>query len=447
MTGRRRIRVLRRCGAGLLLGLAWLLLGAGPAAGHSELESSDPAEGAVLDELPEEVRLTFAVPVLLDGATVELAASGVTAPLTAIVLDPTGSVLTALAPEGTALEGAVTIHWSVVSRDGHPISGAIGIAVGSGPAAPNVQAPALGDTALVERLFTADRLVGYLGLTILVGGAAFVVGVWPAGADVGRTRWLLWAAWGAAMASSLGGLALQAATVRGSELTEAVDPDALRSVLDSPFGRGWGARALLLLLAVPVLTSLGRWGQAVVRRPWFVLAGAAVGVGLLRTLALVGHATEGDLGALGAFADLVHMAGVATWLGGLVVLATVVLPRRRTAELGHVVPAFSRVALGSMVAIVAGGAVMAWDLAGSFDDLGGTEWGRLLLLKVALFIVALLAAQLSKRWVYERLGLAVALRGNLVLVRPFVLSVAAETLLAASILGVASALVTTSPGR
>ena len=173
---------------------------------------------------------------------------------------------------------------------------------------------------------------------------------------------------------------------------------------------------------------------------------AAVSLGLLRTVGLVAHATEGDLGGVGAIADLVHLIGVATWMGGLVFLVAVVLPRRRVAELRRVVPAFSRLAFVATIGIVVAGTVMAWDLAGSFGSLGNTEWGRLLLLKVALFAVVLTAAQLSKRWVYDRLGVAVALRGHAALLRPLVVSVAAETLLAAAVLGVAAALVTTSPG-
>ena len=223
--------------------------------------------------------------------------------------------------------------------------------------------------------------------------------------------------------------------------------DALASVLGSPFGRAWGARTLLFLLAIPVLVALGRGGRAVVRTPWFLAAASAVGIGLLRTPGFVAHASEGHLGVLGSVADLAHLMGVAVWMGGLVFLVAVVLPRRRTAELRRIVPAFSRLALGSVVVIVVGGTVMTWELAGSFTALRTTEWGRLLLLKVGLFTSILVVARLSKRWVDDRLGVAVALRGHLVLVRPFVLSVAAETLLAASVLGVASVLVTTSPGR
>jgi copper transport protein len=244
------------------------------------------------------------------------------------------------------------------------------------------------------------------------------------------------------------GVLLQAATLGGSQLSKAFDGDALTSVLDSPFGRAWGARAILLLLAVPLLVAAGRAGGGrVVRQQWFLVSAGAVGLALLRTLGLVAHASEGDLHALGALADLVHLCGVTAWMGGLVFMVVVVLPRRRTEELRRIVPAFSRLALASVVVIVAAGSVMAWDLAGSLHALSSTEWGRLLLVKVTLFVLVVAAAQLSKRWVDDRLGMAVALRGHLVLVRPFVLSVAVETLLAASVLGVASALVTKSPGR
>ncbi len=441
-------RAQRRWLAGGLLALVGLLFAPGTAGAHSVLESSDPVDGAHVDELPDTVTLVFGEPILLDGASISVATERTSVRLSALALDEAGTTLSAPIGAASLATGAVTIEWAAVSADGHPISGDIAVGVGPGAVAASAPRPSTpGDPHLVEGIVTADRMVGYLGLAILTGGLAFLVVLWPEGAGLARTRRLLWAAWGGALAATVVGIGLQAATVRGSVLGKAVDTDALASVLDSPFGRAWGARALLLLLAVPLLVALGRWGGEVVRAPWFLVPAAAVTLGLLRTMGLVSHAGEGDLGPVGSVADLVHLLGVVTWLGGLVVLVTVVLPRRRTVELARVVPAFSRLALGAIVAIVVAGTVMAWDLAGSFDALSTTEWGRLLVTKIVLFAVVLVTAQVSKRWVLDRLALAVALRGHLVLVRPFVLTVAAETLLAASILGVASALVTTSPGR
>jgi putative copper export protein len=264
---------------------------------------------------------------------------------------------------------------------------------------------------------------------------------------VAQSRSLLWSSWAAGSIAAVAGVGLQAATLHGGQLSAAVRGSALAPVLTSPFGHAWGARVLLFLLAVPVLVALGRGREAVVRTPWFVASAAAVAVGLLRTPGFVAHASEGHLGVLGSMADLAHLVGVAVWMGGLVFLVAVVLPRRRTAELRTVIPAFSRLAAIAVVVIVVGGSVMTWQLAGSWHALDATEWGRLLLLKVGLFTTILVIARLSKRWVDERLGLTVALRGHLLLVRPFVVSVAAEAVLAASVLGVASVLVTTSPGR
>ncbi|GAB3884710.1 hypothetical protein GCM10029964_046150 [Kibdelosporangium lantanae] len=74
-----------------------------------------------------------------------------------------------------------------------------------------------------------------------------------------------------------------------------------------------------------------------------------------------------------------------------------------------------------------------------------TGYGRLLLVKLALFAVVLGAAQLSKRWVSRRLDFAVVLRGDSATVRPFVYSVAVETVLVIAVLVAASLLVTANP--
>jgi copper transport protein len=161
----------------------------------------------------------------------------------------------------------------------------------------------------------------------------------------------------------------------------------------------------------------------------------------------VSHASEGNISVLGSVADLVHLAGVAAWLGGLVMLATVVLPRRRASELAAVVPRYSKLAFSSIAAIVVAGSVMSWELVGSFTSFADTRFGHLLALKLLLFVFVMGAAFSSKRWVDQRLSVAVTLRGHASLVRPFVVSVATEAVLATGILAVASVLVATSPAR
>src|SRR5690606_31735343 len=116
--------------------------------------------------------------------------------------------------------------------------------------------------------------------------------------------------------------------------------------------------------------------------------GALLGLALLATVSLAGHAGAGRLVGLAIATDIVHLAGVSLWLGGLAVLTFVVL-RRDTAGLDHtglerVVARFSSVAFVAVVAIAASGVVQAWRQLETWDALTGTSYGRLLLVKVGL---------------------------------------------------------------
>jgi putative copper export protein len=91
--------------------------------------------------------------------------------------------------------------------------------------------------------------------------------------------------------------------------------------------------------------------------------------------------------------------------------------------------------------------VLAWQTLGGLGRLFTTDYGQILLVKLAVLAVVLLAAQGSRSWVARRLDFAVVLRGDAATVRPFVYSVAAETTLVVVVLLAASFLVTASPGR
>jgi putative copper export protein len=91
--------------------------------------------------------------------------------------------------------------------------------------------------------------------------------------------------------------------------------------------------------------------------------------------------------------------------------------------------------------------VLGWQTIGSVGRVFTTDYGRVLLIKLAVLALVLLIAQGSRSWVSRRLDFAVVLRGDAATVRPFVYSVAAETALVIVVLLAASFLVTASPGR
>jgi putative copper export protein len=143
----------------------------------------------------------------------------------------------------------------------------------------------------------------------------------------------------------------------------------------------------------------------------------------------------------------VHLTAAAIWLGGLTMVCLAVLPRRRPDELAVVLPRYSALAFTSVAAVVLAGAFMSWQLVGGLDELVGSRYGHLLLLKVAMFALVLVVARGSKHWVDRRLDLAVLSGGHPAAVRPFVYSVAAEVVLAVSVVTMASLLVATNPAR
>lgn len=105
----------------VLVGLALAVLGAGPAAAHSALVSSDPADGSTLAAAPAHVTLTFNEPAVTLGTVVQVrAADGRVVSAGDPVLTD-ASVTQDLTGELPA--GAYTVLWRVTSADGHPIEG------------------------------------------------------------------------------------------------------------------------------------------------------------------------------------------------------------------------------------------------------------------------------------------------------------------------------------
>jgi copper transport protein len=99
---------------------------------------------------------------------------------------------------------------------------------------------------------------------------------------------------------------------------------------------------------------------------------------------------------------VVHFSAAAVWFGDLVLLGTCVLPRADVGLL-QAVPRFSSVAFTAMVVIVASGMVQGWRQVGSLQALGQTAYGRLLLAKVAVFLLLIAVAGRSRVLVRRRL--------------------------------------------
>lgn len=295
--------------------------------------------------------------------------------------------------------------------------------------------------------YVTARSIDYAGTALFIGGCVFVAFLWPAGSRVRAVRMLLLTGWSLGLVGTLAAIGFEGTWATQRSPVDAWHWDTVRVVLGMDFGREWAAKALLWVLAGVVLTDLWhRYENAATSLAWRVGAGA-VGLGVLRVIGMTGHASDVRHRAVAATADLVHLAGMAVWIGGLSTLVIGVLPRGRTDELITLVPRYSTLALGSVLAVIVAGTVMAWQLVGGVSALFHTGYGQLLLVKIGLLLVILSIAAICRIWIARRLNTSTTLRAGVATVRPFVYLVAVETALLLLVLVAASALVTANPGQ
>ena len=387
--------------------VAVLFLGTSPASAHATLERSTPSAGEQLDAVPEQILLEFSEPVEASLGAIQVYDSDRDRVDDGSVHHPEGDAsAVALDLPGDLSEGSYVVTWRVISADAHPIHGAftfqIGeVATGDTDALARDLLAADGGSSLVGGVFAAVRFVAFVALGLLVGGCAFVAYGWSAGTGDRRVRRVLWGSWWAALVATAVGIGLQGAYAGGLGLVDAVDPAVIRSVLDTRFGRVWLARIVLLAIAAVVLrTFLGREDTPPRRDRGFLVAAGVLGLAVLATPGLSGHASSDEVPALALLVDTLHVAAASLWLAGLILLAVAVLPKRRSDDaVVTAVPRFSRLAFGAVAALVATGAIQVWRQVGSWDALTGTDYGRVLSLKLGAFALMVALAGLSRVWV------------------------------------------------
>ena len=296
-----------------------------------------------------------------------------------------------------------------------------------------------------EGALVASRLGLYLDLALLFGLPVFAVAVLRAGrGDPPAIRPLGGVLLGLALAglvlSGLHFLMLTAA-MAGTGLAD-VDP-ALVSILlsESAVGRALVVRAAALLLA-----ACAGFAAARGRRPGLPIAAGAGGIALA-TLAWGGHAaaTEGAAAPVHLAADIAHLLAAGAWMGALFALL-LMIARARTVDQTHAAQralhGFSTIGITAVATLVISGSISAAILLGlpSPAALLGDPYGRLLALKLGLFLLMLMLAALNRSRLTPRLADRLAtgdVRGALNALR---LSLAVETSAALIILGLVARL-------
>jgi putative copper export protein/mono/diheme cytochrome c family protein len=229
-------------------------------------------------------------------------------------------------------------------------------------------------------------------------------------------RYLAWASWlGVAVgfASGIVWLALLAADISGLTPSQALSRKIVWVVLTrTQFGATWQIRAVLAaLLAVSLATfdRISRTFPRSSRATQIVLTAALVG-----SLAWAGHgaATAGQIGDVQLVGDVLHLIAAGAWVGGLLPLAvmlTIVSRLGKGAGIEFAIDSirrFSILGIASVLTLLLTGLVNTYVLAGSLPALVGTPYGRLLLVKIGLFVTMVVIAAVNRQYLTPRLGSA-----------------------------------------
>lgn len=348
--------------------------GAKRAEAHASLLSSDPVDGAMLSGAPAAVSLSFNEPV--DPILLKLIQPSGGA--TVLAAPAAGTTLTAILPKDLS-DGTHALSWRVVSADGHPVGGTIvfSVRVLSGGAVVT-QAP---DTARAFAIWFT-RVVMLAGLLFGIGAAICDGLLTPVSPRLRPVVMAIALVGGVAAVMSIGLQGLDALDIGLGDLGSTA---VWKTGWQTTYGRTGSILAMASLLASMLVVLPFRMARAIAA---MVLLGA-IGVAALAS----GHAASASPAMVMRSALFLHVVAAVLWIGALAPLVA--------AKDHAVLRRFSSVAPIIVAVILLSGATIAVVQVEQIGNLIATDYGRLLLAKLALVTVLLVIAA-ANRWRFTK---------------------------------------------
>ena len=363
------------------LALAALVALAFPAAAsaHATLQGTTPHFGTELATAPKTIALHFDQHVkLLPGAVKVIDANGKNH-----VLSSVSRGVDVVARLGRLPVGAYTVRWQGVSADSHVVSGVW--TFGVGVKAPSISA-AYGAGGPTTREHVV-RWIWFLGLALTIGALGLRLIVLR-GLPVPRTleRRI-------AVAAGLGALVSLEAGIAAFSLN-------CEDALQLSFGRflyadlspmavtRFGRAFIVMSLAFAVVLALV-YLSWLLDRVGFLVPAFAIALLFVGGLSLSGHdAVDPGSSWRSELADWVHLASASLWVGGLATMAGLLwsgAPELRRAAFTR----FSRLATGLVALVLGAGIYLGIVRLPHLHDLWTAGYGRVLLVKIGLVLLAL----------------------------------------------------------
>ena len=261
------------------------------------------------------------------------------------------------------------------------------------------------------------RFLHYVAVTTLAGASLFPLYAHPRGdgqqpiALTRRIQAMLFIVANVALLSGILWFVFTVANMSGT-LDGVLDREMLSTVLsETSFGNVWIVRLVLSVVMIVVI-----WNRFdPMSSPRRDVIAPVLAAALLISLAGVGHSQveEGMAGMVHVVSDAAHLLAAGAWLGGLVPLVLILSSYDRDREvppatdhLDHVLMRFSGMGYVAVAILIGSGLVNSWYLVGNITALPTTQYGQLLLAKLALFAGMLLLAVINRFWLVPSMSKA-----------------------------------------
>lgn len=378
-----------------------------PVAAHAELERSNPSADAILAAPPENLQFWFTEKISTDPTPPTITVfdeDGNKLDTGSVTVDPNDSRHVTAEVSGFTT-GTYTVNWSEQSADdGHSLSGTFGFRIGTGraPGAATVSGENPAPWAVVLRWLT------FLGAGTAAAGLLWIGYSALVDSDERQKR-------RGAIAQIAAFVAL-GATVLEPILQSQFPPKGVTKPTLSEAIAGlpnpWWLRPAGLVVAIGALTVMHFYRKKSAWRPLGVI-GAIGALAALLGLALTTHvAAREGWNAVAKLSVSLHELSVGLWAGGLLMLA---LAWPRGAAEGEeptgrdALRQFSKAAtvlapIGIVTGVINSGLILP-----SLSSLWESDWGRILIIKVAILVPVMVLAARHHLWLrkqLERIGTA-----------------------------------------
>lgn len=368
---------------GCIVVLCLFFLPTTPAEAHAYLQSSTPVDQSAVDQAPKKVVLTFTemiqneYPSIIvrdsDGRRVEKGKA---------FINPENDHVVEVGLQDGLPADVYSAEWRVVSADGHPVSGVISFKVGktNQSFAANSQSEASATSSWPS---TVVKVILYIGFSLVSGVLLFFLALYR-DAVTPRLRKRLVRVLVAGIGQLIVGLLLflpvQVHIYTGGNSWDVAAMGTL--VKSSEIGHLWLIQiAGLLGLIVSLLFIF--WKSSL-EKIWLWLVPLSFFIVILFAKAMQGHAAGSPDKTIAIPMDFLHLVSASAWIGGIMVLF-LLLPKQPEAKVAW--NRFSPWAASFVGMIIVSGLLMSVMNLGSMAKLFTTEYGKVILLKIALFLV------------------------------------------------------------